>query len=91
MEDKKFNPQEFGKALSVKINNKMIVCPICGGAHFTILDQMASIITSDSFDGIQISKSIPSGMIICENCGHIHFFALGALSLLPKNPKDEDK
>ena len=85
----KFKPQDFRNAISNKINGRSLVCPICGGVHFTIHEQMASVIIGDSFEGIQIGNSIPSGMLICTNCGYIQFVALGALGLLPKKEHDE--
>lgn len=86
---KNYNAQEFGNVVQTKLDGRTLVCPICGGVHFTVPNQMASVITGDSFEGIQIGTSIPSGMLICENCGHIHFFALGALGLLPQRDNNE--
>ena len=85
----KYNPQDFGNAISSKINGRVIACPVCGSVHFTIPGKMASIIIGDSFDGIQIGNSIPSGMLVCSNCGCIQFVALGALGLLPKTENNE--
>ena len=85
----KYNNQKFGSALTAKINGKVVVCPVCGGIHFNVPEQMANVIIGDSFEGIQIGQSIPSGMLICNNCGHIEFFALGALGLLPQQTENK--
>ena len=87
----KYNNQEFKESLLSRINGRQIICPICGGTHFSIPEQMSNIFIGDNFDGIQIGQSIPCGMIICEQCGHIHFFALGALGLLPHPTVDKDE
>lgn len=87
----KYNPNEFINALKIKFNGRGIpACPYCGGVKFTTTNQLATILTGDDTDSVNIGPSIPSGMIICEECGHIEFFALGALGLLTGKEADNN-
>lgn len=88
----KYDPNEFIKALSKKAGGRSVPqCPYCGGNKFSTTQMIASIISGDNLEGINLGSSIPSGMVICQNCGHIEFFALGALGLLKgkEAPNDE--
>ena len=85
MEEKKFDPKEFAATVQQRFKFGAVpICPFCGGNQFTTTDDMATIMITKSFHGMEIGNSIPAGMIICQKCGHIEFFALGALGLLPK-------
>lgn len=85
----KYNPDDFIKAVSKKMNGKTVpTCPYCGGKKYTSTRNVAAILIGDDTENLNLGPHIPSGMIICESCGHIEFFALGALGLMSKEESD---
>lgn len=88
----KYNPDEFIKAISQKMNGRPVPsCPFCGGQRYTTTGNVASILIGDDIGDLNLGPHIPSGMLICEKCGHIDFFALGSLGLMNKEGQDGGK
>ena len=55
------------------------VCPICKGNSFSVQGEVATIITSDEKNSINLNSYVPCAMMVCTKCGHVEFFALGIL------------
>ena len=92
--EKKYDSKEFIQKLRERTGGmRLPCCPYCKETDYTTPPEMATILITNSFSGLQLGPTIPCAMVICKKCGHIDYFAIGALGMLP-NPdtnKEEAK
>lgn len=64
------------------------VCPCCGGKHFSVQSDIATITVTKEMKTIQLGTYIPSAVVVCTNCGNIQFFALNVLGVVRNTEED---
>ena len=83
--EKKYDSKEFTQKLRDRTGDIALpCCPFCKETNYSTPAEMATILISDSFSGLQIGPTIPCAMVICKKCGHVDFFAIGTLGMIPK-------
>ncbi|HTY55767.1 MAG TPA: hypothetical protein VMB26_11225 [Candidatus Binataceae bacterium] len=66
-------------------------CPRCGNPSFALLSGYFNQTLQTQLGGLVIGgPSVPSAVVACTNCGFLAQHALGALGLLPQEPKKEE-
>lgn len=86
--------QEQKQEIINKLNEKGVnlPCPRCGNKAFNLLDGYFNQSIQDNLHTTIIGgKTVPSIITACTNCGYLSQHALGALGLLEKESKKENK